>query len=116
MAESSRLFHDLVVVDPLSSTHPRFRTNCLDPISERRNEAEVFANVLLADPSNGNDPASGQRNSRAEDSLRHENALGVMSKSAVAEVRSYLLRCVEPVMDALIVFDRAAPFLHAGKR
>jgi len=39
-----------------------------------------------------------------------------MPQGPVTEVGDDPLRMIEPVMDRLIIGDRAAPFLHAGQR
>ena len=43
------------------AAHPRLRTDCLGPIGKGRNKAEVFADMLLADPSNRDHPAGRER-------------------------------------------------------
>jgi hypothetical protein len=68
------------------ATHPRFRTDGADPVSEGGNAAEVFADMLLADPADRNDPAARQRLRDAEDFLGHEDTLSVMAKRTVAVV------------------------------
>src|SRR5271165_1870716 len=51
--------------------HPRFRADRLDPVGKRRNEAEIFPNVLFADPPGGDDPACRKRDGRSEDRFQH---------------------------------------------
>ena len=67
--------------------------------------------MLLADPSDRDDAARGKRDRGAENRLGHEDAFRVVPQGPVTEIGDDLLRLVEPVMDALIVGDRAAPFL-----
>jgi hypothetical protein len=93
--------------------HPGFGPDGLHPISKRGDEAEILAHMLFADRSNGKNASGRERDRRAKDRLGHEDAFGMMSLGAVPEVGNDLLRLVEPVMDALIVFDRAAPFADA---
>src|SRR5947209_18806950 len=76
----------------------------------------MFADVLLADPSDRDNPASGQRDGRTEDGFGHEDALGMVAERAVPEVGDDHLRFIEPVMDADIVLRDTTPLLHAGKR
>ena len=51
----------------------------------------------------------------SEYGLGHEDALGMMSKGAMAEVGNDGFRCIEPVMDVLVICDCAAPLLNAGE-
>lgn len=37
-------------LDPLSAAHPRFRPNSFHPVGETRDEAQIFADMLLTDP------------------------------------------------------------------
>jgi hypothetical protein len=53
-------------------------------------EAQVFADALLPDPSDADFPGPGDRDRRAENRLGHEDALGVMGQGAVPEVRDDL--------------------------
>lgn len=99
-----------------SAAHPAFRPDRFDPVGKGWNKAEVFADMLLAYPSDWDHAATGERDCGAENRFRHEDALGVVPQGAVAEVGGDLLRLVKPVVDALVVGDRAAPFPHAGQR
>ena len=42
-----------LVFETLGAAHPGFGANCVYPVREGRDEAEVFADVLFADPPNG---------------------------------------------------------------
>ena len=98
------------------AAHPRFGPDRFHPVGEGWDEAEILADMLLADPSNGKNASGRQCDRRAKDRLRHESAFGMMPQRAVPEIGDDLLRLVKPVMDALVVFDRAAPFANAGQR
>ena len=71
--------------------------------------------MLLADPACRNDTPGGERQRVAENGLRHEYALGMVPERTVTEVSDDRLRRIEPVVDILIIFNAAAPFLHAGE-
>ena len=90
--------------------HPGLRADRFHPIGAGRNETEILADMLLANPANGNNPAGYEGDRRAKDRLGHGYALGMMTQSTMSEIGNDLLRFVEPVMDPLVVIDRAAPF------
>jgi hypothetical protein len=48
-------------MDRLDSTHPRFRSDAVCPVHEARDEAQVRADVLLADQAHLHDAASKER-------------------------------------------------------
>ena len=103
------------IFESLGATHPGFRAYGSCPIGEGRDEAEIFAHMLLADPAHRNNAAGREADGMAEYGLGHEYALGVMTQSPVAEVSKDGLRGVEPVVDALVVLGVAAPFSDAGE-
>src|SRR4051794_36074293 len=72
--------------------------------------------MLLADPPDGNLPAAGDCDRGAEDRLSHKDPFRVVPQRAVTKVGDDHFRFVEPVVDALIVFDAAAPLSEAGER
>ena len=98
----------------LSATHPRLRPDSLHPLGERRNEAKIFTDVLFADPSDRDDPASGDHDGRTEDGLGHENALGMVTEGAMPEVGDDHFRFIEPIMDADVVLRNTTPLLYGG--
>src|SRR3546814_15509059 len=69
------------------------------PVSEARDEAQILADMLFTDQSDGHDAAGRQRDRHPEEALEHENAFGVMPERPVAEVRYDRLRFVEPLME-----------------
>src|ERR1700685_922749 len=99
-----------------SVTHPWFRADCFYPIRKRRDKAQIFAHMLLAHPSGRDGPSGRQHDRTAEDGLGHKDSFGMVAERPVTEVRDYFLRLVEPGMNGQIIFHRAAPFFHAGKR
>src|SRR3546814_5500885 len=86
------------------------------PVSEARDEAQILADMLFTDQSDGHDAAGRQRDRHPEEALEHENAFGVMPERPVAEVRYDRLRFVEPLMEREIVVRRPAPAARRGKR
>ena len=54
--------------------------------------------MLLADEPDREHAAGGERDRRAEDLLKHEDPLGVMTKSPVPEVRHVLLAAVQKLV------------------
>src|SRR3546814_3918174 len=103
-------------VDGLRPTHPWFGSNRAHPVSEARDEAQILADMLFTDQSDGHDAAGRQRDRHPEEALEHENAFGVMPERPVAEVRYDRLRFVEPLMEREIVVRRPAPAARRGKR
>jgi len=71
--------------------------------------------VLLVDPPDRDLPARGDRYGRAENLLGHEDALSVVAQSTVPEIGDDHFRFVEPVVDALVAFNLAAPLPNAGE-
>jgi len=71
--------------------------------------------MLLADPPGRDDTIGRERDRATENRLGHEDAFGMVSERPVTEIRDDFFRLVKPVVDADIVFDRAAPFSYAGK-
>src|SRR3546814_11457566 len=67
-------------VDGLRPTHPWFGSNRAHPVSEARDEAQILADMLFTDQSDGQDAAGRQRDCPPEDAVEHENAFGVMSE------------------------------------
>src|SRR5205823_2536363 len=66
------------VLEAAAAPHPWQGPDGPHPVGERRDEAEVLFDVLLADPAGGDDLAARQRERRAEHRFQHEDALGVM--------------------------------------
>ena len=89
----------MVVAVPaaVASQHPGLWRDEPRPVRKRGNEAEVLANVLLADQTDWNSTAVGIDDGRAEQGFEHENALGVMPQRAVPGVGEDGLRLVEPL-------------------
>src|SRR3546814_7852231 len=75
-------------VNRLRLPHPGFWPDAPDPVGERRNEAEIFADMLLADQPDGDDTPTGNMDCRSEEPLEHEDALRMMAECSMAEVRS----------------------------
>jgi hypothetical protein len=88
----------------------------LEPVLDSRDPAQVFLDVLFADPPHRDDAAVTIGEDRAEDPLGQEDALAVMAEGAVADVSQVGLRFVEPVVDGQVVFRLTAPPLDAGQR
>jgi hypothetical protein len=71
--------------------------------------------MLLADEPGWHDAPARKGDGLSKDGLDHEDALGVMAQCAVPEVGDDFLRLVEPVVKRVVIFDSAAPLLHAGQ-
>ena len=84
-------------LDPLGPSHPGLGPDGLHPISEARNEAEVFLQMLLADPSSRDDAPGREGERRPEDGLGHKDALGMVAQRPVPEVGRDLLAMVDYV-------------------
>lgn len=62
----------------IAAEHPALGLDLAEPILERRDPAQVFEDVLLADESHG-EPAAGRKHRRRpEELLQQEDALGVV--------------------------------------
>src|SRR3989338_2917322 len=81
-------------LDLLGPAHPRLGPDRLDPVREARDEAKVFADMLLTDQSRRDDPPGRQGDRRSEDCLRKPNSGRVMEHRAVTEVRRMGFRAV----------------------
>jgi hypothetical protein len=68
--------------------------------------------MVLADQSNRHDTGRGDGDGRPKEPLQHEDAFGMVAKSAVAKVRRDRLRLVEPLVQRQVVFGDAAPFFR----
>src|SRR5580700_4881967 len=103
-------------MDRLRPAHPEFRADAAYPVREARDETEVLPHMLLADQPDRHHAAGRDRDRRAEETLQHEDAFGMMPQRAVPKISGDGFRLVEPLMQRQIVLGRAAPFLHRGKR
>lgn len=61
----------------------------------------TFADMLLSDVADRHRPAITVHDGVAEDLLGHENALRMVSKTAMAKIRKVAFRLIEPVMNRL---------------
>ncbi len=66
--------------------------------------------MLLADPAHRDGATSAIGQGQTEDTVRLEQALGMVTQGAVREERKVLFRGVEPVLDGLIVRRQPAEF------
>ena len=73
--------------DLLSPTHPRLGPDRPRPVSKAGNEAQIFADMLLADPAGRDDPARRQGQRFPVDLLQQENSLRMMPQGAMPEIR-----------------------------
>jgi len=55
----------------LGTAHPRLGADAPHPIGEARDEAKIFAHMLLADKTHRHDAAGGDRDCWAEEPLQH---------------------------------------------
>jgi hypothetical protein len=94
--------------------HPGLKHQALQPILDGGNPAQVFFHVLFAQKPGGNHAALAIRDRRTENPFRQKNALGVMSKRAMTDVRKERFRFIELIVQLLIVFRFAAVFIRAG--
>ena len=94
-----------VLVEGVASQHPGLWRDEPRPVRKRGNEAEVLANVLLADQTDWNSTGVGIHDGRAEQGFEHENALGVMPQRAVPGIGEDGLRLVEPLVERQVVVD-----------
>ena len=68
--------------------HPWLGLDPTQPVRHARDTAlAVFADMLLADPTHGNVPTRAIGQGQAEDTLRFEQALGMVTQGAVREER-----------------------------
>jgi len=74
-------------LDLLGPTHPRFRSDRLDPVGEARNEAQVLADMLLANPSGRDHTAGGEGNRWPEDGLGEPDSCRMVKHGSMAIVR-----------------------------
>lgn len=88
--------------------HPTLGLNLPEPVGHRRNPAEIFHHVLLADEPHGKNPAGRERDRAAEEGLQHEDALGMMAEGAVPEVGHVGLAAVEPFVQPEVLVSLAA--------
>src|SRR5208282_2209515 len=100
----------------LGSAHPGLGTDAAHPIREAWDEAEVLADMLLADQPDRHHAAGRYRDRWPEEALQHEDAFGMMAERAMPKISGDRLRLVEPLMQRQIVLCRPAPFLHRGER
>jgi hypothetical protein len=75
--------------------HARQGPDRAHPVGEGRDEPEILLHVLLADPAGRYDAPGRERNGRAEDRLKHENALCMVPERAVPEISGDFFRLVE---------------------
>ena len=66
--------------------------------------------MLLADQADGHDPPGLERQRRTEEELKHEDALRMVTQSAMKKIDENRLRLVELLVQRQVVFRRAAPF------
>ena len=86
-----------VAVDRLGSAHPHLGPDAPHPVREARYEAEVFADMLLADQPYRHDAPGRKDDGRAKEPLQHEDAFGVVAQRAVPKIRRDRLRLVDYV-------------------
>ena len=70
-------------LDPLVAAHPRFRPDRFHPVGETRNEAQILADMLLANPPGRDDAARRKRDRGAEDGLREPDSSGMLSGQSI---------------------------------
>src|ERR1700722_5254243 len=85
-----------VAVDRLGAAHPGLGPGAAHPVGEARDEAQIFADMLLADQADRHDAAGRERDRRPEEAFEHEDAFGVMPQRAMPEVGGDRLRFIEP--------------------
>ena len=84
-------------LDPRRPAHPRFGPDGLHPVSETRDETEIFLHMLLTDPAGRDDAPGRECEGGTENRLGHEDALGMVAQRPVPKVRSNLLALVDYV-------------------
>ena len=94
-----------------TSQHPTLGLNLPEPVSHRRNPAEVFQYVLLADESHWDYTASRDRDRGAEDIFQHEDALAVMPEGPMPEVSHVGFGAIEPLVQPEVFMSFAAVLL-----
>ena len=105
-----------IEMDGLGAAHPGLGPDTAHPVGEAWDEAQIFADMLFADQANRHDAPARDRDRGPEETFEHEDAFGVVAQRAMTEIRCYGLRPVELLVNRQIVFSRAAPFPHRGKR
>ena len=73
--------------DLLSPAHPRLGPDRPRPVSKAGNEAQIFADMLLADPAGRDDPARRQGQRFPVDLLQQEDPLGMVAECTMPEIR-----------------------------
>ena len=94
-----------------TSQHPTLWLNLPQPVSHRRNPAEVFQYVLLADESHGDHTPGRERDRGAEDIFQHEDALTVVPEGPVPEVSHVGFGAIEPLVQPEVFMSFAAVLL-----
>jgi hypothetical protein len=89
------------------SRHPGFRVDAPHPIGEGWNSTEILANMLLGDQSHRDFATSGIGDRGAEHGFRGEASFCMMTQCPVPEVGQDHFRCIQPIMDGLVVGSRA---------
>ena len=100
-----------LLVDRLCAAHPGLGPDAAHPVGETRDEAEIFADMLLADQAHRNDAPGRERDGRPEEALQHEDAFGVVPQGAVPKIGGDRLGFVEPVMQRQIASATPPHFL-----
>jgi hypothetical protein len=78
--------------------------NLQEPILGCGNPTEVFLNVLFSHIADGNLQSSAVHDGHTEHPLGQKNALGMVAKGSVTEVRKECFRLIKPTMNREIVF------------
>jgi hypothetical protein len=88
--------------------HPRFDGEVLKPIGQAGNKSKVLDYMLFTDKTDGNISSVRRCYRHPKLMLCSPDTLGVVSERPMCSPRVEGLRPVEPIVNRLIVFDRAA--------
>jgi hypothetical protein len=94
------------------AVHPRGHLQVFQPVLHRGNPAQVFLDVLLANPAHRDDPARTVRQCGAKDPLGEKDAFRVMAQGPMANIRQTHLALIEELMNRQVVLWLASPAFH----
>src|ERR1700676_4815929 len=95
------------------AVHPTLRLDLQEPVLGCGNACKILSYVLFSHKAHWNLVSGAIHNGHAKQSLRQENALGVVAKRAVTKVGEESFRFIKPVVNRKVVLRPSAKLPRA---